>query len=55
MCVGVILLFLYGCMAFFQGFAGRIEVKPTEESYTSKASFLDRDSIPVYDPKRAKK
>jgi len=23
------------------------------ESYTSRASFLDRDEIPVYDPKRA--
>jgi putative transposase len=30
-------------------------VKLTEESYTSKASFLDRDSIPVYDPKREDK
>jgi IS605 OrfB family transposase len=27
-------------------------VKLTEESYTSKASFLDRDPLPVYDPKR---
>lgn len=26
-----------------------------EESYTSKASFLDRDPIPVYDPKRTEK
>ncbi len=26
-----------------------------EESYTSKASFLDRDSIPTYDPKRTEK
>ena len=25
----------------------------TEESYTSKASFLDRDPLPVYDPERA--
>jgi putative transposase len=25
----------------------------TEESYTSKASFLDRDEIPVYDPTRS--
>lgn len=25
-----------------------------EESYTSKASFLDEDDIPTYDPKRAK-
>jgi putative transposase len=24
----------------------------TEESYTSKASFLDRDLIPTYDPTR---
>ena len=29
-----------------------IEVKLTEESYTSKASLLDGDEIPVYDPKR---
>ena len=27
----------------------------TEESYTSKASFLDLDDIPVYDPKRKDK
>ena len=27
-----------------------ITVKITEESYTSKASFLDRDPLPVYDP-----
>ena len=27
-----------------------IKVLLTEESYTSKASFLDRDSIPVYNP-----
>jgi putative transposase len=26
-----------------------------EESYTSKASFLDGDEIPVYDPKRKDK
>jgi putative transposase len=24
----------------------------TEESYTSRASFLDRDVLPVYDPKQ---
>jgi len=24
----------------------------TEESYTSKASFLDRDELPTYDPQR---
>jgi putative transposase len=29
-----------------------IRVILTEESYTSKASFLDRDAIPVYDPAR---
>jgi putative transposase len=29
-----------------------ISVIITEESYTSKASFLDRDEIPTYDPKR---
>jgi len=27
----------------------------TEESYTSQASFLDRDELPVYDPKREDK
>lgn len=30
-----------------------IRVILTEESYTSKASFLDRDPLPVYDPTRA--
>jgi putative transposase len=29
-----------------------IAVAITEESYTSKASFLDRDEIPTYDPER---
>ncbi len=29
-----------------------IHVMTVEESYTSKASFLDQDTIPVYDPKR---
>jgi len=32
-----------------------IRVVITEESYTSKASFLDRDSLPTYDPKRTEK
>ena len=32
-----------------------IRVVITEESYTSKASFLDQDSIPPYDLKRAEK
>jgi hypothetical protein len=32
-----------------------IKVKVTEESYTSKASFLDLDEIPVYDPDRKDK
>jgi len=32
-----------------------IKVVLTEESYTSQASFLDRDKIPVYDPKHAEK
>jgi IS605 OrfB family transposase len=32
-----------------------IKVKVTEESYTSKASFLDQDEMPVYDPKRKEK
>ncbi len=30
-----------------------IRVILTEESYTSRASFLDRDALPVYDPERA--
>jgi len=30
-----------------------IRVILPEESYTSRASFLDRDEIPVYDPERA--
>jgi putative transposase len=30
-----------------------IRVILTEESYTSRASFLDRDEIPVYEPNRA--
>jgi putative transposase len=30
-----------------------IRVVLAEESYTSRASFLDRDAIPVYDPKRS--
>jgi putative transposase len=29
-----------------------IHVEVKEESYTSKASFLDLDPIPVYDPER---
>jgi putative transposase len=32
-----------------------IDVVIAEESYTSKASFLDRDHIPTYDPKRTEK
>ncbi len=32
-----------------------IKVKLTEESYTSQASFLDGDLMPVYDPKRKDK
>jgi putative transposase len=32
-----------------------IKVQLTEEPYTSKASFLDGDEIPVYDPKRKDK
>jgi putative transposase len=31
-----------------------ITVILTEESYTSRASFLDRDALPTYDPRRAK-
>ena len=27
-----------------------IEVRITEEAYTSRASFFDRDEIPAYDP-----
>jgi putative transposase len=29
-----------------------IQIKITDESYTSKASFLDEDPLPVYDPAR---
>ena len=29
-----------------------IQVKVTEESYTSKASFLDFDELPAYEPKQ---
>jgi len=32
-----------------------ITVHTQEESYTSQASFLDRDLMPVYDPKRTEK
>jgi putative transposase len=32
-----------------------IQVKITEESYTSQASFLDADPLPVYDPQRKEK
>jgi IS605 OrfB family transposase len=32
-----------------------ITVKVTEESYTSRASFLDRDEMPVYDPNQTAK
>jgi putative transposase len=32
-----------------------ITVRVTEEAYTSKASFLDRDEIPPYDPTRQEK
>src|SRR5207249_5506456 len=32
-----------------------IKVIVHEESYTSKASFLDLDPIPMYDPKRKEK
>jgi putative transposase len=32
-----------------------IKVKLTEESYTSQASLLDLDEMPVYDPKRTDK
>ncbi len=32
-----------------------IHVIITEESYTSQASFLDRDEMPVYDPNRTEK
>ncbi|GHO73261.1 transposase [Ktedonobacter sp. SOSP1-85] len=32
-----------------------IEVVLVEESYTSKASFLDLDALPTYDPKRTEK
>ena len=31
-----------------------IQVRITEESYTSKASFLDADPLPIYDPTQPK-
>jgi putative transposase len=39
-------------MLQYKGALVGIEVITHEESYTSKASFLDLDDIPTYDPKR---
>jgi putative transposase len=39
-------------MLQYKGALVGIEVMTHEESYTSKASFLDLDDIPTYDPKR---
>jgi hypothetical protein len=39
------------CYAELQGGARRHQSPLTEESYTSQASFLDLDELPVYDPK----
>ena len=41
-------------MLQYKGALVGIQVITHEESYTSKASFLDRDDIPTYDPKRTK-
>jgi putative transposase len=40
-----------GMLSYKAKLAG-IKVIVQEESYTSKASFLDRDPLPIYDPKR---
>ena len=37
-------------MLTYKAEAKSIRVIVTEESYTSKASFLDLDSLPTYDP-----
>jgi putative transposase len=37
-------------MLCYKGALVGITVIITEESYTSKASFFDRDAMPVYDP-----
>jgi len=42
-------------MLHYKGALAGITVVVHEESYTSKASFLDLDSIPSYDPKRTDK
>jgi putative transposase len=42
-------------MLEYKGALVGIKVVLTEESYTSKASFLDQDALPVYDPKREEK
>ena len=39
-------------MLRYKAILSGITVKMQEESYTSKASFLDLDPLPVYDPKR---
>ena len=39
-------------MVQYKGALVGIQVITHEESYTSKASFLDLDDIPTYDPKR---
>jgi len=36
----------------YKALLGSIDVIFTEESYTSKASFYDRDELPEYDPNR---
>jgi len=42
-------------MLRYKGQLAGIRVMVQEESYTSKASFLDLDAIPTYDPKRTEK
>jgi putative transposase len=42
-------------MLLYKAELAGIHVIVTEESYTSKASFLDRDTIPVYNPNQTQK
>jgi putative transposase len=42
-------------MLYYKAQLVGITVVIREESYTSKASFLDLDDLPTYDPKRAEK
>src|SRR5712692_8471549 len=42
-------------MLAYKGQLAGVQVIAQEESYTSKASFLDLDDIPTYDPRRTEK